>query len=102
MKERASYKRNMRAGRGLAVTPLFPSTKVSSLLLHYYHSCSYVDAHRSVAVHLGTSDLKSMMKTTAAGVGKGPGVGTGGPGQQVNPDLGPGDPNDVMYLKQVR
>ena len=59
-----------------------------------------MDAHRSVAVHLGTSDLKSMIKTSpgVGGLGGKPG---GGP-QQVNPDLGPGDPNDVMYLKQVR
>ena len=51
-----------------------------------------MDAYRSVAVHLGTSDLKNMMKASLKGTGI---AGT------VNNDVSPGEPNDVMYLKQA-
>ena len=50
-----------------------------------------MDTYRSVAVHLGTSDLKSMMKANLKAKGNIP----------VTNDVGPGEPNDVMYLKQA-
>lgn len=50
----------------------------------------YVDAHRSVAVHLGTADLKVAMKGSGISTKSAHGEGAG-----------PGEPNHAMYLKQA-
>lgn len=48
-----------------------------------------MDAYRSVAVHFGTTDLKSQMAKT------------GMKSHMLSTGAGPGEPNDVMYLKQA-